>query len=331
MGDGIAPKTQKEQLAHLYQNYTELNTKVDTGLTQLRSEIQSNTDQLRSEFAKVSLDLKQFMVECFQKPLAQIDLTSPSKAPGVLGAVTTPTGTQFFGDSSKSNELVKSKSVIPNVVMGNANGDTFRIMVSILEDDHNIFLPSRDHGGCNSDYGDSSQSSMEASSSSTQHDDRMDILGSTEAFNDKSMEVVAESRDLCSQDIVRTRLLEDEMMGGTESCMSSKQLEGINVVNGHIVPYDIGSLEEVNSQSPLEDPRSSPLKAFCPLIGEKDNIEGWEAVKPNKTKRDKFIGNKKKKNRKGVTKLVFGENYVHEILPEASVLDQDIAHRYVCL
>ncbi|OMO67973.1 hypothetical protein COLO4_29954 [Corchorus olitorius] len=73
---------------------------------------------------------------------------------------------------------VKSKSIIPNVVMGNANGDTFRIMVSILEDDHNIFLPSR-HGGCNSDYGDSSRSSVEASSSSAQHYDRMYILGST--------------------------------------------------------------------------------------------------------------------------------------------------------
>ncbi|OMO78678.1 hypothetical protein COLO4_24687 [Corchorus olitorius] len=108
MGDGITTCTQKE-IAQLQQSYVELNAKVDTGLTQVRSKNQANTEQLRAEMAKVSLDLKQFIVECFQKPSAPIDLTTPSPAPGVLGAANNPlTSTQFSGDSSKSSDTLRS-------------------------------------------------------------------------------------------------------------------------------------------------------------------------------------------------------------------------------
>ncbi|OMO62221.1 Retrotransposon gag protein [Corchorus olitorius] len=47
--------------------------------------MQSNTTELRSEihssFEKVSSDLKQFMVQCLQKPSSIVDLTSASKSP----------------------------------------------------------------------------------------------------------------------------------------------------------------------------------------------------------------------------------------------------------
>ncbi|OMO68482.1 hypothetical protein COLO4_29634 [Corchorus olitorius] len=115
MGEGISTRTQKE-LAQLQQRHVELSAKVDIGLNQLRSEksllkteIQTKSEQLRSEIEKVSLDLKQFIVECFQKPPAQIDLSSPSKAPGMLGAANFPsTSMSSSDDFPKSNENTRS-------------------------------------------------------------------------------------------------------------------------------------------------------------------------------------------------------------------------------
>ncbi|OMP07518.1 hypothetical protein COLO4_07267 [Corchorus olitorius] len=107
MGEGISTRTQKE-IATLQSSFVELNAKVDTSIAQLRSEIQTNTEQVRSEMEKVSLDLKQFITQCFQKPPAPIDLASPSNAPGVLGPVTSATASHNSSSSNSSGDSNRS-------------------------------------------------------------------------------------------------------------------------------------------------------------------------------------------------------------------------------
>ncbi|OMO52671.1 Retrotransposon gag protein [Corchorus olitorius] len=85
MGDGVTTRIQKE-IAAIQQNYTDLNTKVDSNLAQIRMEMQNSSSQLREEMQssleKVSLDLKQFIAQCLRKP-PMIDLGSGSKSQAI--------------------------------------------------------------------------------------------------------------------------------------------------------------------------------------------------------------------------------------------------------